>query len=56
MENHQIECSSPSLPDIDEAVLGDRNFDADPLDILIESADPQKLRFQLIQWLGDLLK
>lgn len=53
MDNHQTECLSPSLPDIDEAALGDRNFDADPLDILIESSDPQKLRFQLIQWLAE---
>ena len=36
----------------DEVMLSDRAFDTDPSSILIESSDPQKLRFQLIEWLA----
>ena len=32
----------------DEVVLSDRAFNTDPSQILIESSDPQKLRFRLI--------
>ena len=37
----------------DEVVLSDRAFNADPSQILIESSDPQKLRFRLIEWLAE---
>ena len=37
----------------DEVVLSDRAFNTDPSQILIESSDPQKLRFRLIEWLAE---
>jgi putative transposase len=37
----------------DEVVLSDRAFDTDPSRILLESSDPQKLRFRLIEWLAE---
>lgn len=33
-------------------LLSDRAFDTNPSQILIESSDPQKLRFRLIEWLA----
>jgi hypothetical protein len=34
-------------------LLSDRAFDTDPSKILIESSDPQKLRFRPIEWLAE---
>ncbi len=48
----QVEYADASL-DLDEVSLSDRHFDTDPTSIAIESADPHKLRFQLIQWLAE---
>ena len=39
--------------DSEGVFLGDRAFDTDPSQILIESSDPQKLRFRLIEWLAE---
>ncbi|HEY9699030.1 MAG TPA: Mu transposase C-terminal domain-containing protein [Trichocoleus sp.] len=36
----------------DEVLLSDSAFDIDPSKILIESSDPHKLRFRLIEWLA----
>jgi len=52
MDESQIACLDTDSHDIDEAVLGDRAFDTDPSKILIESSDPHKLRFRLIEWLA----
>jgi putative transposase len=53
MSESQIIHLDDDLPAFDEVLLSDRAFDTDPSKILIESADPQKLRFQLIQWLAE---
>lgn len=46
----QVEFLASSVAS-DEVVLSDRAFDTDLSKILIESSDPQKLRFRLIEWL-----
>ena len=33
--------------------MSGRAFDTDPSKILLESSDPQKLRFRLIEWLAE---
>lgn len=38
--------------ELDRVVLRDRAFEVDPAKILLESTDPQKLRFRLIEWLA----
>lgn len=53
MTENQDELPGVRLLDADEVMLGDLAFDADPSKILVESSDPQKLRFRLIQWLAE---
>jgi len=53
MDESQVACLDADPQDFDEVVLSDRAFDTDPSKILIESADPHKLRFQLIRWLAE---
>lgn len=53
MDDRQTEPLETTSLDFDEILLSDRAFDTDPLQILIESADPQKLRFRLIEWLAE---
>ena len=52
MDESQIALEA-DLQELDEVVLSDRIFDTDPSQILIESSDPQKLRFRLIEWLAE---
>ena len=52
MDKSQITRVEANLPECDEMLLSDRVFDTDPSQILIESSDPQKLRFRLIEWLA----
>ena len=37
---------------LDEVLLSDRTFNTDPSELLVESADPHKLRFRLMEWLA----
>ncbi|MCY7368148.1 MAG: helix-turn-helix domain-containing protein, partial [Chamaesiphon sp.] len=60
MDKSQITQVEANLQACDEvwlsdscAVLSDRVFDTDPSQVLIESSDPQKLRFRLIEWLAE---
>jgi putative transposase len=39
--------------DLDEVVLDDRTLDVDPFEVLLESSDPHRLRFRLIEWLAE---
>jgi putative transposase len=41
------------LQEFDEVLLSDRAFDTDPSKILLEAADPHKLRYRLIEWLAE---
>ena len=52
MDESQVALEA-DLQDLDEVLLSDRAFDTDPSKILIESSDPQKLRFRLIEWLAE---
>jgi putative transposase len=52
MDESQVTLEA-DLEEFDEVVLSDRAFDTDPSRILLESSDPQKLRFRLIQWLAE---
>lgn len=52
MDKSQVALEA-DLQEFDEVVLSDRAFDTDPSQILIESSDPQKLRFRLIEWLAE---
>ena len=53
MDESQVACLDADLQDFDEVVLSDRAFDTDPSKILVESSDPHKLRFRLIEWLAE---
>jgi putative transposase len=53
MDESQVACLDTDPQDFDEVVLSDRAFDTDPSKILVESSDPHKLRFRLIQWLAE---
>ena len=52
MDESQIALEA-DLQELDEVLLSDRVFDTDPSQILLESSDPQKLRFRLIEWLAE---
>jgi putative transposase len=52
MDESQVEFLELDSVAFDEVQLSDRAFDTDPSRILIESSDPQKLRFGLIEWLA----
>ena len=52
MDESQIALEA-DLQELDEVLLSDRAFNTDPSQILIESSDPQKLRFRLIEWLAE---
>ena len=45
--------SESECQEFDAVLLSDRVFDTDPSKILLESSDPQKLRFRLIEWLAE---
>jgi putative transposase len=45
--------SQVAHPESEGVLLSDRAFNTDPSKILIESSDPQKLRFRLIEWLAE---
>jgi len=53
MDKSQITQVEANLQACDEVLLSDRSFDTDPSQVLIESSDPQKLRFRLIEWLAE---
>jgi putative transposase len=53
MDTSQIEYSEFEAQEPDRLLLSDRAFDTDPSKILIESSDPQKLRFRMIEWLAE---
>jgi putative transposase len=53
MDDQRVELSDLTTLNSDEAVLGDRAFETDSSQILIESSDPHKLRFRLIEWLAE---
>jgi len=52
MDDCLTACLNPDSQAHDEVWLSDRAFDTDPSQILVESSDPQKLRFRLIEWLA----
>jgi putative transposase len=52
MEESQVALEA-DLQEFDKVFLSDRAFDTDPSKILIESSDPQKLRFRMIEWLAE---
>lgn len=52
MDESHVSGLDADLQDFDEVLLSDRAFDTDPSAILIESSDPQKLKFRLIEWLA----
>jgi putative transposase len=52
MDESQVALEA-DLRKFDEVFLSDRAFDTDPSRILLESSDPQKLRFRLIEWLSE---
>jgi putative transposase len=52
MDESQVAIEA-DLQALDEVLLSDRAFNTDPSQILIESSDPQKLRFRLIDWLAE---
>jgi len=52
MDESQVACLDADPQNFDEVVLSDHAFDTDPSKILLESSDPQKLRFRLIEWLA----
>jgi putative transposase len=39
--------------DLDSLYLSESNFEAEPSQILLETADKHKLKFNLIQWLAE---
>ncbi|MBW4421076.1 MAG: transposase family protein [Myxacorys californica WJT36-NPBG1] len=53
MDESQVACLDSDSQIFDAVLLSDRAFDIDPSQILIESSDPDKLRFRLIQWLAE---
>ncbi len=53
MDDSQIAYLDTDLQDSDEVLLNVCAFDTDPSKILIESSDPHKLRFRLIEWLAE---
>jgi putative transposase len=53
MDESQAACLGADPEALDEVVLSDCAFDTDPSKILIESLDPHKLRFRLIEWLAE---
>uniref|UniRef100_UPI00286EA6AC hypothetical protein n=1 Tax=Chamaesiphon sp. VAR_69_metabat_338 TaxID=2964704 RepID=UPI00286EA6AC len=52
MDTSQIKCPDSCASDSELVSLSDRAFETDPSRILLESSDPQKLRFRLIEWLA----
>lgn len=52
MDKSQVSLDDDSQA-FDEVLLSNRAFDTDPSIILIESSDPHKLRFRLIEWLAE---
>lgn len=55
MDESQVEFLEPASAASDEVILSGRAFETDPSRVLLESSDPQKLRFRLIQWLAESL-
>ncbi|MBW4539148.1 MAG: Mu transposase C-terminal domain-containing protein [Myxacorys chilensis ATA2-1-KO14] len=53
MDESHVSGLNADLQDFDAVLLSDRAFDTDPSQILIESSDPHKLRFRLMQWLAE---
>ena len=53
MDESQVACLDTDSQALDEVMLSDRAFDADPSQILLEAADSQKLRFRLVEWLAE---
>lgn len=53
MDESRVVCLDADSPDLDGVLLSDRAFDTNPSKILVQSSDPQKLRFQLIEWLAE---
>ncbi|MBD1847030.1 Mu transposase C-terminal domain-containing protein [Cyanobacteria bacterium FACHB-63] len=53
MDESHVSSLDADLQNFDEVLLSDRAFDTDPSAILIESSDPHKLRFRLIEWLAE---
>jgi putative transposase len=53
MNESHVEFLNADSQALDQVALSDLAFDTDPSQILVESADPQKLRFRLIEWLAE---
>lgn len=53
MDSYQSDFLENNSSVCDAVLLSDRALSTDPSQILTESADPQKLRFKLIQWLAE---
>ncbi|WP_088893311.1 hypothetical protein [Leptolyngbya ohadii] len=51
MDESQNEFSNSASVASDDVLLSDRALDVDPTQVLIESSDPNKMRFRLIEWL-----
>ena len=46
------EMQQPELDDVEVLELSNLALNTDPSQVLLESADPQRLRFRLIEWLA----
>ena len=53
MDQSQVKFLGLASVALDEVLLSDRAFDTNPSRILLESSDPHKLRFRLIEWLAE---
>ncbi|MBD2234597.1 Mu transposase C-terminal domain-containing protein [Phormidium tenue] len=51
MSERQVE-DSLTYQNLDEVSLGETAFGTDPFQVVIESSDPHKLRYRLIEWLA----
>jgi putative transposase len=53
MPNEELELNKELTQPTEAIFLSERNFEVDPLKIILESSDTQKLKFNLIQWLAE---
>jgi putative transposase len=53
MDESQVQAFEDEALSSDEVVLGEHNFITDPSQVVIEAADPHRLRYRLIEWLAE---
>jgi hypothetical protein len=53
MDESQVQAFENEPLCSDEVVLGKHNFITDPSQVVIEAADPHRLRYRLIEWLAE---